>query len=227
MCRPMVPCLRHRQWLVRWISALRRSRFKTPHIRQVFTSAQIIARIGTETILASDLLPLAEDALQPATLQDAQGTARGDQPEEVEKTRVVIRAENPRAAYRNKMKYADAVANIPRSDCRTSRRASMKTLKTRLKSLMEKYGAANRSELEAKMAAASNRSSDSDSSILKPQWLQVGKISTSTGTKKSRSRRCWATINNQAETEFLRVSLGTVDGQPRSLQQPPGGVSRV
>ena len=30
----------------------------------------------------------------------------------------------------------------------------MKTLKTRLKSLMEKYGAANRSELEAKMAAA-------------------------------------------------------------------------
>ncbi len=30
---------------------------------EVFTNAQIIARIGTETILASDILPLADDAL--------------------------------------------------------------------------------------------------------------------------------------------------------------------
>ena len=86
MCRPMVPCLHTANG---WCAGYRLCAAADSKRRadEVFTSAQIIARIGTETILASDLLPLAEDALQPATLQDAQGTARGDQPEEVEKTK--------------------------------------------------------------------------------------------------------------------------------------------
>jgi parvulin-like peptidyl-prolyl isomerase len=122
---------------------------------EAFTSAQIIARIGTETILASDILPLADDALNQQLSKMPKEQREAIDPEELEKTRWLYVQKILEQLIETKMKYADAMANIPKErvpDIKTS--VSENFEKTRLKSLMEKYGAANRSELESKMAAA-------------------------------------------------------------------------
>jgi parvulin-like peptidyl-prolyl isomerase len=122
---------------------------------EVFASAQIIARIGTETILASDILPLAEEALNQQLGKMTKEQREAIAPEEFEKTRWLYVQKILEQLIETKMKYADAVSNIPKErlpDIKTSVNESFE--KTRLKSLLEKYGAANRSELESKMAAA-------------------------------------------------------------------------
>jgi hypothetical protein len=121
---------------------------------QDFESAQILARVGSETILASDILPLAEEAIQ-AKLRDV--------PEE---QRSQIPAEQLQALKRQyvklllqqlvdvKIRYADAVANIPKENLPHVKSSINQSFdKSVLKKLMEKYQATTRSELEAKMAA--------------------------------------------------------------------------
>ncbi len=76
-------------------------------------------------------------------------------PEDLEKTRWLYVQKILEQLIETKMKYADATSNIPKErlpDIKTSVNESFE--KTRLKSLLEKYKAANRSELESKMAAA-------------------------------------------------------------------------
>jgi parvulin-like peptidyl-prolyl isomerase len=127
----------------------------TSPIPQVFESAQILARVGNETILASDVVPLAEEALRqkldeiPKEQRDA---IPRDQYEKMkwQFTKVLLDQ-----LIEVKIRYADAVASIPKDNLpriKTSINESFD--QSVLKRLMQKYGATTRSELDEKMSAA-------------------------------------------------------------------------
>jgi parvulin-like peptidyl-prolyl isomerase len=121
---------------------------------QIFESAQILARIGTETILASDVVPLAEQALQEKLKEvpEAQRAAVTREQYDALKwqfTKVLLAQ-----LVEVKIRYADAVANIPKENLPQVKASINESFdKTALKKLMEKYQATTRKELEEKMAA--------------------------------------------------------------------------
>jgi parvulin-like peptidyl-prolyl isomerase len=122
---------------------------------QVFTSAQIIGRVGSETILASDVVPLAEEALKrklgelPKDQRDAM-TA-----EDYEKLKWQFTEALLRQMIDIKIRYADAIATIPKDNLPQIRKnINDKFDQSVLKALLTRYGATTRSELEEKMAAA-------------------------------------------------------------------------
>ncbi len=121
---------------------------------QNFESAQILARVGTETILASDVVPLAEEAIAEK-LKDISEDQRDQIPaEQLQRLKWQYVKLLLQQLVEVKLRYADAVANIPKENLpqvKTSINQSFD--KSVLKKLMEKYQATTRSELEAKMAA--------------------------------------------------------------------------
>ncbi|MEX2140076.1 MAG: peptidylprolyl isomerase [Pirellulales bacterium] len=121
---------------------------------QIFESAQILARIGTETILASDVVPLAEQALQER-LQEVPQEQRGSiTREQYDKLKWQFTKVLLEQLVEVKIRYADAVANIPKENLPQVKSSISESFdKTALKKLMEKYQATTRSELEEKMAA--------------------------------------------------------------------------
>jgi hypothetical protein len=122
---------------------------------QDFASAQILARVGSETILASDVLPLAEEAIQ-AKLREVPEDQRSQIPPEQLQ---VLKRQYVKLLLQQlvdvKIRYADAVANIPKENLPQVKASINQSFdKSVLKRLMEKYEVTTRSELEAKMAAA-------------------------------------------------------------------------
>jgi parvulin-like peptidyl-prolyl isomerase len=119
-----------------------------------FESAQILARVGTETVLASDVLPLAEEAVQTKLREipeEQRSQIPADQLQALKRQYVKVLLQQ---LVEVKIRYADAVANIPKENLpqvKTSINQSFD--KSVLKKLLEKYQATTRSELEAKMAA--------------------------------------------------------------------------
>lgn len=121
---------------------------------QVFTNAQIIARIGTETLLASDIMPQAEEALnqQMAKLTPEQRD-EFKRSAEYERAKWIYTRKLLEQLVETKMLYADALAKVPKENLPNIRNSINEQFdKTRLKPLMERYGATTRTELEAKMA---------------------------------------------------------------------------
>ena len=121
---------------------------------QAFTSRQILARVGNETILASDVVPMAEEALKQK-LQEIPKEQR-DQvpPEQYEKLKMQFTKVLLEQLVEVKIRYADAVSNIPKESLPHIKSSINDSFdKTVLKKLMEKYQATTRSELEEKMAA--------------------------------------------------------------------------
>jgi len=121
---------------------------------QIFQSAQILARVGNETILAADVVPLAEQALEEK-LKEASPEQRAAIPQEQydklkwQFTKVLLDQ-----MIEVKIRYADAVANIPKENLpRVKASINESFEKTALKKLMDKHQAATRAELEKKMAA--------------------------------------------------------------------------
>ncbi len=123
-------------------------------VPQAFESAQILARVGNETILASDVVPMAEEALKQK-LQEIPKEQR-DQipPEQYEKLKMQFTKVLLEQLVEVKIRYADAVSNIPKESLPHIKSSINDSFdKGVLKKLMEKYQATTRSELEAKMAA--------------------------------------------------------------------------
>jgi len=118
----------------------------------VFTSAQIIARVGNETILASDVLPQADEYLQGqiakmSAEQSAQITA-----DEYEKQRWFIAKKLLESFVETKLMYADALNAIPKENhARIKQDLMEKFEKTQMKTLMDKNKVATRGELEKKL----------------------------------------------------------------------------
>jgi hypothetical protein len=127
---------------------------QTPGL-QDFESAQILARVGTETILASDVVPLAEEAIQ-AKLRDVPEEQRSQiPPEQLQALKRQYVKLLLQQLVDVKIRYADAVANIPKENLPQVKASINQSFdKSVLKRLMERYQATTRSELEAKMAAA-------------------------------------------------------------------------
>jgi len=121
---------------------------------QAFRSAQILARVGNETILASDVVPLAEEALRQK-LQELPKEQRDQIPaEQYEKLTMQFTKVLLEQLVDVKMRYADAVSNIPKENLPHIKSSINDSFdKGVLKKLMEKYQATTRSELEEKMAA--------------------------------------------------------------------------
>ncbi len=121
---------------------------------QVFESAQILARIGNETILASDVVPLAEQALEERLKDASEAQRAAIPPEQYEKLKWQFTKVLLEQLVEVKIRYADAVANIPKENLPQVKANINESFdKTALKKLMERYGAATRSDLEEKMAA--------------------------------------------------------------------------
>jgi parvulin-like peptidyl-prolyl isomerase len=120
-----------------------------------FESAQILARVGSETILASDVVPLAEEAIQSKLKEvpeDQRSQIPADQLQALKRQYVKLLLQQ---MVDVKIRYADAVANIPKENLpHVKSNINQSFDKSVLKKLMEKYQATTRSELEAKMAAA-------------------------------------------------------------------------
>jgi parvulin-like peptidyl-prolyl isomerase len=119
----------------------------------VLENAQILARIGTETILASDILPLAEQALDEKLSQVPKEQRDLVTTEQYDKLKWQFARSLLEQLVDVKIRYADAIANIPKENLphiKSSINDSFE--KTALKKLMEKYQAATRAELEEKMA---------------------------------------------------------------------------
>ena len=121
---------------------------------QVFESAQILARIGNETILASDVVPLAEQALEERLKEANEAQRAAITPEQYEKLKWQFTKVLLEQLVEVKIRYADAVANIPKENLPQVKANINESFdKTALKKLMERYEAATRNDLEAKMAA--------------------------------------------------------------------------
>lgn len=121
---------------------------------QDFESAQILARVGSETILASDILPLAEEAIQSKLREvpeDQRSQIPAEQIQALKRQYVKLLLQQ---LVDVKIRYADAVASIPKENLPQVKASINQSFdKSVLKKLMEKYQATTRSELEAKMAA--------------------------------------------------------------------------
>jgi hypothetical protein len=122
---------------------------------QDFASAQILARVGTETILASDVVPLAEEAIQAKLREIPEDQRSQIPPEQLQALKRQYVKLLLQQLVDVKIRYADAVANIPKENLPQVKASITQSFdKSVLKRLMEKYEATTRSELEAKMAAA-------------------------------------------------------------------------
>jgi len=122
---------------------------------QPFTSAQILARVGSETILASDVVPLAEDALQQKFKELTKEQRELITSDQYEKLKWQFTKGLLGQLVEVKIRYADAVANIPKENLpKVKESINEKFDELVLKKLMEKHQANSRSDLEAKMAAA-------------------------------------------------------------------------
>jgi parvulin-like peptidyl-prolyl isomerase len=123
-------------------------------VPQDFESAQILARVGSETILASDILPLAEEAIQSKLREVPEDQRSQIPPEQLQALKRQYVKLLLQQLVEVKIRYADAVANIPKENLPQVKASINQSFdKSVLKKLMEKYQATTRSELEAKMAA--------------------------------------------------------------------------
>jgi len=120
---------------------------------RALASAQIIARVGDETILASDVYPQVDGVIRAklATLTPEQ---RASIPAEVLESQHNAGAKQLLDdLIETKVIYADAIRNIPKENLPALRQNMMDQFeKNQVKSLMEKNKIATRAELEAKMA---------------------------------------------------------------------------
>ena len=121
---------------------------------QIFESAQILARVGNETILASDVVPLAVQALEDKLKEASEAQRAAITQEQYDKLKWQFTKVLLEQIVEVKIRYADAVANIPKENLPQVKASINESFeKTALKKLMERYQAATRNELEAKMAA--------------------------------------------------------------------------
>jgi parvulin-like peptidyl-prolyl isomerase len=122
---------------------------------QIFTNAQILARVGSETILASDVVPLAEEALQQKLAEIPKEQRDSVTAEQYEKLKAQFTKGLLGQLVEIKIRYADALANIPKENLPKVKESILSKFdEVVLKKLMEKYQATTRTDLEAKMAAA-------------------------------------------------------------------------
>jgi len=116
-----------------------------PPERQVklFSPAQIIARVGTETVLAGDLLGNINQILEPY-----EGKAP---PAELEKQRQLLLRKALEAAIETKLIYYDFVREIPKENIDNVMQSLNKAFTdTRLPQLMERAKVTSAAELDAK-----------------------------------------------------------------------------
>lgn len=113
----------------------------------------IIARVGSESILASDVMPQVEamiksrlDTMSPAERQQIP-------PAELEKARVRLIRDVTQDMLQTKILYADAIKGIPKDNLPKIKENIHEDFEKRqLKRLMEKAKVTTRQELEAKLA---------------------------------------------------------------------------
>jgi hypothetical protein len=122
---------------------------------QIFESAQILARVGSETILASDVVPLAEEAMRQKLQEIPQEQRDAIPKDQFEKLKWQLTKALLDQLIDVKIRYADAVASIPKDNLpRIKANINESFDQSVVKKLMEKYQVSTRKELDEKMAAA-------------------------------------------------------------------------
>ena len=110
-----------------------------------FTNAQIIARVGGETILAGDILGPVMRTMEPYRNQMS--------PEQFETEKLKLMKMFLDQTIETKIVYADAMAKFPKENLAKMHDAVNEQFeKNIVKNMMEKAKAANRAELEKKLA---------------------------------------------------------------------------
>ncbi len=120
---------------------------------RVFANAQIVARVGNETILASDILPQSDEYLKGMIAKMSAEQRASITEEEYEKQRWLVAKKILESFVETKLMYADALNTIPKENhARIKQDLMEKFEKTQMKSMLEKSQVITRGELEKKLA---------------------------------------------------------------------------